>query len=69
MLNDRYLIENDGRGEYRSTVKFKALDGYLETVKKAAALEGVNTSEFIRRAIAVRIEQVEGAKPAGGDRD
>jgi hypothetical protein len=45
----------DGRGLYPETLRADVPRGLTEIIKAAAALEGIGKSEFIRRAIAARL--------------
>jgi hypothetical protein len=45
----------DGRGLYPETLRADVPRGLTEIIKAAAALEGISKSEFVRRALAARL--------------
>ena len=47
---------NSGRVQYPEEIKARAPLGFRDQIRQAAAAEGVSMGEFIRRAIADRIE-------------
>ncbi len=49
---------NDGRGEFATTIRARAPLSLHEAAKRAAEAEGLGYSEFVRQALAERIEDV-----------
>ncbi len=49
---------NDGRGGYPDRIEAAAPRGFREQVKRAARAERIAMGEFVRRALAERIEAV-----------
>jgi hypothetical protein len=49
---------NDGRGRYPDRIEAAAPRGFREQVKRAAEAERISMGEFVRRALAQRIEAV-----------